>query len=69
MKTTPKQFITAMEKACRKQGRDTAIKGKSPKAAREAPHEIDFDTWAESGGHGGIFSKGVKNGSIKIVDL
>lgn len=37
--------------------------------ARALPTEIDFDTWAESGGTAGIFAKGVRSGKIKIVDL
>jgi hypothetical protein len=35
----------------------------------QLPRNIDFDTWAESGGTRGIFAKGVRNGTIKIVDL
>ena len=28
---------------------------------------ITFDMWAESGGSIGMFAKGVKNGTIKII--
>ena len=32
------------------------------------PKTITWDDWAASGGTSGIFAKGVKNGSIKIVE-
>jgi hypothetical protein len=39
-----------------------------PAPRAKLPDTITFDQWAESGGTAGIFAKGVKSGTIKIID-
>lgn len=37
------------------------------KVSTKSVREIDWDTWADSGGTAGIYAEGVKKGRIKII--
>lgn len=40
---------------------------KSLMTGKKLPKEITFDQWSESGGTAGIYARGVKNGTIKVI--
>ena len=44
----------------------TMSKAKAPKPAKKV-EVIDFDTWAESGGTGGIYGQAWREGRLKIT--